>query len=104
MKKAVGHRGSWFAKVSGKKYPCIHNQWLNGMHYLDPGIKLGRPRWDEYSAAIKNGLTVVLTQSRMSETGQLLRRGYVAIFAVSNVKITASGLEFDLIERLSNLA
>jgi hypothetical protein len=101
--KAVGQRGSWFADVLGEQ-PCIHDYWLKGLHYIDPGGRVGQKQWDEYIAAIREKLTIVLTHSQPGKDGTFARKGYVATYAVANVEVTHAGLELDLVRRITNLA
>ena len=35
-KKAIGRQGWWFASVDGIALPCLHKEWLTGLHYHDP--------------------------------------------------------------------
>lgn len=102
--KAVGSRGSWFADVLGEKLPCVSDHHLSRRHYLDPGAKPGTTKWDNYISAIQHGGRIVLTHTELRPDGRTKRNGYVALFSVVNVKTSAHGLEFDLEQRLLNLA
>jgi hypothetical protein len=102
--KATGQRGSWFADVAGEQIPCVHDYWLKGLHYTNPEGRVGEKQWDDYIAAIKEKLTVVLTHSQLGDDGTFKRKGYVATYAVANVAVTGAGLELDLVRRIANLA
>jgi hypothetical protein len=101
--KAVGQRGSWYAEVLGELLPCAHDYWLKRGHYIDPGVKPGEKKWDDYISAIREGGVIVLTHSQRDENGTFTRKGYNATFSVANVAVTENGLEFDLVNRLVDL-
>jgi hypothetical protein len=68
-KKAVGQRGSWFAKVEGEELPCIHRYWLKGLDYHDPFVRHqdGHPvaKIKEFVEAVADRKRAVLTEDKL---------------------------------------
>lgn len=110
-KKAIGQRGSWFAKVDGISIPCAHKYWLNGLHYHDPftAHTAGQDKIDELVQAIKEVGKVVMTDDKpernsVGEVVGFVRLGYIALYAVEDVSYDhAGGLRFRIAKRLENL-
>lgn len=107
--KAVGERGSWFAKVDGERLPCVHQHWVTGTRHSDPQYQEDDPQWIELRDAIAAGKKVILTKDEVRDVlGKKNRRafdriGYIAIFEVDKVKADEAGLHFDLSKRLHEL-
>jgi hypothetical protein len=101
--KARGHRGRWFARIGDEDIPCVFKRWLAVRHYADPGADLNSPKWQGYFQAIKREKRVALTGGGPGEEGNWERAGYIGLFRVENVSLSATGLEFDLVERIANL-
>lgn len=107
--KAVGERGSWFAKVGDERLPCCHAHWVKGTHHNDPGYIQGVKQWDELLQAINENRKVILTKDETKpdpdkKSGMAFdRTGYIAIFEVTNIEADTDGLRFDLTKRLSDL-
>lgn len=99
-RKARGRRGSWFAHVDGERYPCVHERFLTGLHYLDPAQ--GVPLPTEYVQAIAKG-TVILTRSREEKAGEYKRNGYIALYRIDEIEFEKGQLSFRLAERLNDL-
>jgi hypothetical protein len=99
--KARGNRGNWFARIGDEDVPCVWLRWRTGNHYFDPGAKPGEGKWRNFIEAIKNGEKVALTGKRTGD--EWLRDGYIALYRVANVTVSARGLEFDFMERLAHL-
>lgn len=97
--RARGHRGNWFARIGDDDIPCIWREWLAGTHYLDPHGKADEGKWAKYVEALRRDQKAVLT-AKQEKDGKWSRAGYIGVFKIANVAITAQGLEFDLIERL----
>jgi hypothetical protein len=107
---AKGSRGSWFATLpDGTALPCVHRYWRKGMEYDDPFAIAGDPVWDEFIAAIATGKRVILTDDEVlaeatEETPPSFRRkGYVAVFAVEDVRLEGRRLRFRFTGRLQEL-
>ncbi|MBB3264042.1 hypothetical protein FHW79_001657 [Azospirillum sp. OGB3] len=101
--KAIGQRGSWFADVDGERLPCVHQHWVAGNRYHDPQAIPGEKKWDELIGAIRRG-RVILTKDKVSaDQRSFKRRGYVAVFAVDDVKVYGNDLTFRLANRISEL-
>jgi hypothetical protein len=95
--KARGHRATWFARIGDEEVPCAWDWWRTGNHYLDPGARPGKGKWDKFIAAIKTGGKVALTGKREVE-GKWQRDGYIALYRVANVRVSDQRLEFDFVE------
>ena len=103
-RKAVGHRGSWFAKVDGELLPCAHKHWFQGGEYNDPGVEEGTQVWDEFIAALKaTGKTILTTDNVSHDEKQFKRTGYIAVFATDHVRVEDGCLRFRFMDRLCNL-
>jgi hypothetical protein len=98
-KKAIGEHGSWFATVDGERLPCVHQHWIKGKMHCDPNPECDG-RWPAFIAAIESGKKVIVTRDNI-ETWT--RTGYVATFKVDNVVVNATGLCFELVERIDEL-
>jgi hypothetical protein len=97
--KAIGRRGSWFAKVNGERLPCVHQHWFTGVEYDDPFYQEGLEPWPEFVEAIKAGGKVVVTRDEVTVKADgkppaFKRSGYVAVYRVSDVRIEGSHLRF----------
>lgn len=112
-KKAIGRQGWWFASVDGIALPCLHKEWLTGLHYHDPfkrheGKGLER-KIQEAVDAITHGGQVILTSDKkiLDPNGELIafeRTGYIAAYEVGDVTYSASdGLRLRLTKRLYDL-
>ncbi|MDR6661375.1 hypothetical protein J2W51_003961 [Tardiphaga robiniae] len=102
-RKAIGTRGSWFAKVGNEDLPCIHKHWLSGMSYHEPYCEISENKWSEYVDALRLGKAILTTDNVVGEGPQFQRSGYVAVFRVANVALSGRDLTFDLVERLEDL-
>lgn len=100
--KAIGHQGSWFAKVGDQEVPCVWAFWLTAMHYQDIGADPSDTKWQKFLEALRSSKLVALTGRRVQD-GKWLREGYIGLFKIENVTLTESGLEFDLVERTAHL-
>ena len=107
--KALGERGSWFAKVGGERLPCVHKHWVHGTRHSDPGYLADDPKWIEFVDAIIMSKRVILTNDVASvapdkKSGISFERdGYIAVFEVSDVVADEDGLHFNLVKRLQEL-
>ncbi|WP_143062066.1 hypothetical protein [Faunimonas pinastri] len=102
--KATGQRGSWFARADGEKLPCVHKHWWRGGRYHDPFARPGEKKWDELIDAIRTGKRVILTDDDVSaDSSEFRRKGYIAVFAVSDVHVDETGLHFSMDARLKEL-
>ncbi len=107
--KAIGERGSWFAKVDGERLPCVHQYWVKGLHHCDPGFGSGERQWDELFRSIVELKRVILTKDEPiaapdRKSGFLFNRtGYIAVYSVANIEADDRGLRFDLTGRLCDL-
>ncbi len=91
-----GHAGSWFAEWEGEKLPCVHARWVEGRwpNYLDPKCD-GRPKWDKFIAALKNGRKAILTTSHPPDRNGIMRRkSYVGVWEVHGVDVSDGELRF----------
>lgn len=113
MKKAVGQRGSWFAKVDGYELPCVHKYWLKGLAYCDPFVRHAESssvaKIHELVDAIVREKRVVLTDDtpQFDRNGALsgfVRKSYIAVYEVDGVLYDdVEGLQFRLVKRLDDL-
>jgi hypothetical protein len=108
--EAKGSRGSWFATLpDGTALPCVHRHWRKGMEYDDPFTVPGDPVWDEFIAAIDRERRVILTDDEVlaeatEQTPPDFRRsGYIAVFAVEDVRVEGRHLRFRFAKRLQEL-
>ncbi len=101
--KAIGRRGDWFTTINDEQVPCAWNWWLTGLHYFDPEARPGTGKWVKYIDAIRQSKKVALTGKKETKDGKWERDGYIALFAIAELKTTEHTLEFDLTERLANL-
>ena len=106
-RRAVGSRGSWFAKVGGERLPCDHKYWWpSGDQYNDTGLK-PNAQADELVAAIRSLKKVILTSDTpvRATDGTLAfeRTGYIAIYAVEDIEYDGSGLRLRFVSRLEGL-
>jgi hypothetical protein len=104
LRKALGSRGSWFARVDDEELPCVWTRWLSegAKHYLDPGAKSDETKWVRYAEAIKRLRRVILIQQLIGRDGTWHREAYIGIFRVENVEFAGNRLEFDLVDRLES--
>jgi len=105
-RKAVGERGSWFARIGGASYPCVYEHyWIPGNppRYRDPEIVQGDRKSDEYIAALKEIKQAILTADTVTEGGSFQRTGYIAQYGIDNITVTGRGLEFDFTRRIEEL-
>jgi hypothetical protein len=107
--KAVGERGSWFAKVDGDRLPCVHKHWVTGTTHVDPNYDGSDPKFIELVEAIRRGKRVILTNDiaitnaeKKSGIG-FERTGYIAIFDVDDLSTGPEGLRFELRKRVCDL-
>lgn len=110
MAKAIGERGSWFAKVDGRRLPCIHAKRLSGMTYTDPFDREEvAHKVDEFIAALKSEKRAILTDGTpiKNPAGKIVgweRSSYVAVFRIDDIRYDKiGGLQMELVERVSNL-
>jgi hypothetical protein len=101
--KARGHRGRWFARIGDEDLPCVFKRWLTVRHYADRGADPNSPKWQAYFDAIGREKRVALTDGGPGEDGNWERAGYIGLFRVENVSLSAHGLEFDIVQRIANL-
>jgi hypothetical protein len=102
-KKAVGIRGSWFADVDGERLPCVHKHWWRNGVYHDPNAVPGEKKWDDFILAIQQRKRVILTDDEPWTGGAFVRKGYIAIWDVDNVRIEGSDLTFKFTNRVIDL-
>jgi hypothetical protein len=107
--RAVGERGSWFAKVNGERLPCVHKYWVKGLHHCDPGYIEGEKQWMELVEAIRQKSKVILTKDdkttevEKKSGAAFSRTGYIAVYSVANVEADELGLRFELTDRICDL-
>jgi hypothetical protein len=107
--KAVGERGSWFAKVNGERLACVHKHWISGTHHCDPGYIEGESQWPDLLTTIKETGKVIVTKDDLipqpeKKSGMAFNRtGYIAVFSVDNIEADETGLKFDLKSRICDL-
>jgi hypothetical protein len=109
VKTAIGERGSWFAKIDGKRYPCVHShwtQWQGGkLIYRDGGYnsEAANPKWKEFIDALENVREVIVTDDVLIERvgcgAKFKRQGYFALYTICNVVAGSQALTFDFISR-----
>jgi hypothetical protein len=107
-KKAVGERGSWFARVDGERLPCVHEQWWKkevGQLYHDQLVRPGERQCEEFVAAIRAQRRVVLTRSKHRHGADQAaeRDGYIAVFEVDDIEFDDDGLRFRFTKRIDEL-
>jgi hypothetical protein len=114
-RKAVGSRGSWFAKVGDETMPCIHKHWLRAMLYHEPFCEISEQRWLDYVNGLRGGKAILTTDKVVSEEVVVLddgtevkrptfqRSGYVAVYRITEVSLVGRDLKFELVERLEEL-
>ncbi|HEX2256262.1 MAG TPA: hypothetical protein VHG92_06090 [Afifellaceae bacterium] len=103
MKKAIGHRGLWFATVDGERLPCVHAYWFKGGRYHDPNIRLDEAKWRELVDAIRAKKKVILTNDKVSDEETAFQRtSYIAVFSVDDISVE-DGLRFRFVDRLYSL-
>jgi hypothetical protein len=101
--KAVGQRGSWFAVVNGDRLPCVHKHWWRSGRYHDPNAIPGQPRWDEFITALQTNKRAILTDDEPWSGGPFIRKGYIAVWDIDDVKIEGSDLTFRFFRRVTDL-
>lgn len=107
--KAIGERGSWFAKVNGERIPCVHLHWVQRLRHVDPGYIEGESPWPEFVQAIRDCGKVILTKDDAIAAPEkksgfsFNRTGYIAVYSVANIEANEQGLSFDLTGRLCDL-
>ncbi len=104
-RKAVGQRGSWFAEVDGELLPCSHKHWFQPSgEYNDPGVEEGTKIWDDFIGALKATSKTILTTDNVSpDERQFERTGYIAVFAIDDVRVEDGCLRFRFVDRLCHL-
>jgi hypothetical protein len=103
-KKAIGERGSWFASVNGERLPCVHQYWIKGRQHVARNIDSSDPKTAELISAIEIARKVIVTTDVVQGEGAGFERaGYVAVFRVSDVRVSDGELHFELVERLTDL-
>jgi hypothetical protein len=103
MKKATGHRGSWFADVEGERLPCVHEHWKCGDRYRDRDARPGEGKWVNFIDAIGTGKKVILTKDKIPPHGPWQRAGYIAVWSVDDVSAGDGALCFRFVEKLDDL-
>jgi hypothetical protein len=104
MRKAKGHRGSWFAEVDGELLPCVHQHWSHRGRYHDPHVVPGDPKWTEFIAAIRTDKKVILMSGEFSNNDYSVRRtGYIAVFMIDDFELLDNDLRFRFAKRLVDL-
>jgi hypothetical protein len=107
--KAIGRRGGWFAGLGGEDVPCVHQHWLRALEYDDPYADVTDPAWRAFVEAIAQQRRVILTRDEVLTTAGVAkpagfrRTGYVASYAVDQVRVEEGHLRFRLIKRLDDL-
>ena len=107
--KALGERGSWFAKVEGERLPCVHQHWVRGQRHLDPNYDETDPKFVELVDEISRLKRVILTKDNVIHNSAkksgigFERTGYIAVFDVGDVSVGPEGLGFDLVKRVREL-
>ena len=102
--KAIGERGSWFAKVSGERLPCVHQYWIKGTRHEAIRTVQNGAKDKALVEEIQRLKKVVVTSDDVIDEGCGFKRtGYIAVFAVENVDGRRGSLTFDLVERLADL-
>jgi hypothetical protein len=108
-KKAIGSRGSWFAKVDGESLPCVHEYWWvkrdQSRRYNDHLLQ-SSPQNDAFVAAIKDTRRVILTSDKphsVDNPAPFERTGYIAVWAVDDVEFDDNGLRFRFVDRVCSL-
>jgi hypothetical protein len=114
--KAIGRRGDWFATINGEEIPCAWSWWqrgnpAGGFLYCDPEARPGTGKWIKYVEAIQRSgkvtLTgkkkVALTGKKEDSDGKWQRKGYIGLYAVTNLKTSENSLEFDMPEKIADL-
>jgi hypothetical protein len=103
--KAVGKRGSWFAKVNGESFPCVHaHWWKSGKEYFDPHLRPDTEKGKELIEGIQKSGKVIITKDDFQPNEvDCKRTGYVAGFSVSNIEFNEDGLRFRFDTKLFNL-
>ena len=109
MHKATGSQGSWFAEVNGEMLPCAHQCfWVGKNTYVAPiRDKSHYARMLELANAFKEKGKAILTRDDTYTTpdGRIgfKRKGYIAVYAVTDVEINENHLQLKFIKRLCNL-
>jgi hypothetical protein len=102
--KVVGQHGSWFAKINGTSYPCVHRHWVKygkPMIYSDPVRDPKDRHWPEFLEALRSQKKVILTQDDTPDEGtNFTRTGYIALYAIEDVVMDTT-LRFRFVERLT---
>jgi hypothetical protein len=103
-KIARGAQGSWFATTSdGERLPCVFKEYWHGRTaYHDPhNYDQSSAKCVEYIDAVKRG-RVLMTRNEGSREKGWLRKGYIGVFLVDDVKYSPDhGLSFIVRERVS---
>jgi hypothetical protein len=105
--KARGHAGQWWAKIDGKKIPCVHNYWRKGRQYDDDGLYTNNPKHVDFVEEIRLLGRVILCDSILKEKlargGKFRRRGYIALWTVKNIQFDDAGFRFEFDEELAEV-
>ena len=105
--KARGTIGSWYAEVEGERLPCVHDYHAKRLQYDDDGFVEGEPPWPEFVNAIRAAGKVILTKSippdrEKGQTG-FQRKGYIAVFSMTELQAEEGHLRFRMDKRLIDL-
>ena len=104
--RPVGFRGSWFATIRGKQLACVHKHWFKRLRYEDPGLSPRDPGHAYFVGEIERTRRVILTDDIVTAEGaeiRFTRKGYIALWSVSDINFDQSGLHFQFVDRLANL-
>jgi hypothetical protein len=106
IKKAIGIRGSWYAKVDGDLLPCVHRHWwVKDARYNDTGLKPSTHNSD-FVLKIREARKVILTNDKPYTPGSnkpFERTGYIAVWTVDDVEFDDTGLRFRFSEKVCDL-
>jgi hypothetical protein len=112
--KVRGSQGSWLVSANipgyGKiKLPTAHKRFLKGLHYNRADglmVQVAPGKYSEWREALLKHKMVVLTDDEWTSDLEVKRKGYIAIYEVTGIKITPDDKEhsFDLAFRVANAA
>jgi len=103
-RKAIGHRGSWFADVGGESLPCVHRYWWKNGEYHDPNFHSLDGQWSKLIDALKSKGRAILTNDDTPDKGNsFTRTGYIAVYEIEDVRIE-DGLRFRFVRKIEELA
>lgn len=87
----------------------MHQHWLKAREYDDPYADLDDPAWRAFVDAIAQQRRVILTKDTvlmtpaMARPAGFRRTGYVASYAVDQVRVEEGHSRFRLVKRLDDL-